>query len=822
MNRRFLTTVILCSVLPLLAAAALIYRVYAGSVRRDIERTLQSEAEYKSREIYNYILLKKQNQQTLSGLGIFSVAVEYQRFEGLTRLFNSMMVNERGYAGVCFLDKNRKLRAANEVSSAGGHLENHNALLARYAAAADFKSIRPWQVVDAGSGGTPVVLSRVAGENGKHIGYLLAVLDLRELEEMPASFVEKYNKIHGVSLQYLAAVKSGGNYQPLISSTGFDKGLMPSGDSYTGVLEDRGKVSVWGTYGQTYGVRTYFEVPASAIFSRLREVRLFFLVAIPLFVLAVSLLVAYITKHSFRSIEALLEKMEGMSKGNYSRIDRAGLAEDKYIKYANGLIDRIISYEETHRKEAQLSALGKLASQVAHDIRSPLAALDSALKNTAHLPEQQRLVFRHAVNRIRDIANNLLEKNRPQSGNVPLNAGQGAAEQLEICLLSSLIDPVATEKRLQFESKPGVTIDFDLNRESYGLFSKVQPVEFRRMVSNLVNNAVEALNGTGSVKISLANEGDDISLIISDNGKGIPPEIIEKLGRRGETYGKVGGSGLGLFHAKTSIERWNGTLTITSTTGEGTSITVNLPKAKAPAYFVGEIKVTPGQTIIVLDDDPGIHQLWHGRFESARAKEYGIEALYFSKPEQLRSWHGDNREKASKALCLFDYELAGYKETGLDLIEELNLHRHSILVTSRSEEPRIIEECARLNIGVIPKGLADLVSISIVPANAVVRAALLDDDPLVHMNWKMAAKAAGTDLELFKNPQELLASAETLPRDISLYIDSELGKNTKGEEIAKELHKKGFTDITMATGHSPEKFSHLHWLKVRGKEPPWA
>ncbi|HNT97308.1 MAG TPA: sensor histidine kinase [Elusimicrobiales bacterium] len=822
MNKRFLATVILCSVLPLLAAAAVIYQIYAGSVRRDIERTLQLEAEYKSREIHNYISLKKQSQQTLSGLGVFSVAVEYQRFEGLTRLFNSMMVNERGYSGVCFLDRRRKLRAANEVSAAGERLENHRELLARYAAAADFKSVRPWQVVDAGHGDTPLVLSLVTGENGEHIGYLLAVLDLNELREIPASFVEKYEKMHGVALQYLAAVTSGESYRPLINSAGFDTTLMSSSDSYTGVLEERGKVSAWGTYGQISSVRTYFEIPSSAILARLREVRLFFLVSIPLFVLAVSLIVVYITKHSFRSIEVLLKKMEDMSKGNYSRIDRPGLAGDKYIDYANRLIDRIILYEESYRKEAQLSALGKLASQVAHDIRSPLAALDAALKNTSNLPEQQRVVVRHAVNRIRDIANNLLEKNRRQPEHAPTNAEQGAAEQPGTYLLSSLIDPVATEKRLQFESTPDIIIDFDLNRESYGLFSRVQPVEFRRMISNLVNNAVEALSGKGTVKISLTNKGEDIFLTISDNGKGIPPEIIEKLGRRGETYGKEGGSGLGLFHAKTSVERWNGELTISSTPGTGTTIRVKLPKASAPAYFVGELKIAPGRPVVVLDDDPGIHQLWHGRLESARAKEHGIEALYFSAPERLRAWYRDNSEKAAKALYLFDYELAGHKVTGVDLAEELGIHAQTILVTSHSEEPRIIEKCSRSNIRIIPKGLSDLVSVSIAPSTPIAQAVLLDDDPLVHMNWKTAANSGGVELRACRTRAELEAVLPGLPKDTPIYLDSDLGEDIKGEDIAKALRESGFTDLTMATGHDAVKFAHLPWLKVTGKEPPWT
>jgi hypothetical protein len=65
-----------------------------------------------------------------------------------------------------------------------------------------------------------------------------------------------------------------------------------------------------------------------------------------------------------------------------------------------------------------------------------------------------------------------------------------------------------------------------------------------------------------------------------------------------------------------------------------------------------------------------------------------------------------------------------------------------------------------------------------------------------------------------------LPAAETLPWDIPVYIDSELGEGAKGEDIAKDLHDKGFTDISMATSHDASKFSGLPWLKVTGKEPP--
>jgi len=59
-------------------------------------------------------------------------------------------------------------------------------------------------------------------------------------------------------------------------------------------------------------------------------------------------------------------------------------------------------------------------------------------------------------------------------------------------------------------------------------------------------------------------------------------------------------------------------------------------------------------------------------------------------------------------------------------------------------------------------------------------------------------------------------------KDTPIYIDSELGDGVKGEDIAKTLHEKGFTELYMETGHPSEKFAHLTWLKaVRSKEAPW-
>jgi signal transduction histidine kinase len=515
----------------------------------------------------------------------------------------------------------------------------------------------------------------------------------------------------------------------------------------------------------------------------------------------------------------------------------------------------------TIQVQSQMASFAKLSAQVAHDIRSPLAALDSVLKDISQLPEEKRIIVRSAVGRIRDIANNLIEKNRQ----LPRTAGAAAltssaaagAEPATAQLLSSLIDALISEKRMQFRSKIGVEIDARLGASSYGLFAKIQPAEFKRVISNLVNNSVEVLTEAragsvhevhgrqtdkgGSVIVELSHDDGKITVKVIDTGKGIPPALLAKLGRRGETHGKPGGSGLGLYHARTSLESWGGAMEIDSQAGKGTTVTLTLPAARPPEWFVSRLELRPDSTVVILDDDTSIHQVWQGRFDSLGSGRHGLEIRHFSEPEKLRGWVKDDPSNAGRAVYLFDYELLGYQETGLSLAQELELAPKVILVTSRYEEPQVLADCLRLGVRMIPKGLAGLVPIRIAPGtegmgenrglkDTTIAAApvsrplsvLIDDDMLVHMNWKMAAKAAGVDLIAYKTPEEFSAGIADLPRDTPIYLDSELGNEIKGEDLAKELHEKGFTNLTMATGYGPEKFAHLSWLKVSDKEPPFG
>ncbi len=506
---------------------------------------------------------------------------------------------------------------------------------------------------------------------------------------------------------------------------------------------------------------------------------------------------------------------------------RANIMElEAVAKEFGASIANVVRLEEEMKAQRVDAAIGEAARQVAHDIRSPLAALDSVLKDLSQLPEDKRVLIRSAVGRIRDIANNLIEKNRetvsPADGENPETAiSSGPA-----MLLSSLIDSLITEKRLQFRSQLGVEVESRLGASSYGLFAEAPPSEFKRVISNLVNNGVEALPGKGLVTVRLSAENDRIEVQVRDNGKGIPPEALSRLGRKGETHGKPGGSGLGLYHAKTSVESWGGALTIASEVGKGTTVTISLPRARPPEWFVSALAILRGTSIVILDDDTSIHQVWQGRFESARANAYDVEIVHFSTPAELRAWVQHSEAFPSKnPIFLMDYELLGYRETGLSLAEELGIGPRTVLVTSRFEEKGVLADATRLKARLIPKALAGFVPIQIAetPAAEIFGAVLIDDDSLARMTWRMAAERAGKSLRPYSTIAEFLRDAGGISRETPIYVDMELADGVNGAAESVRIHELGFKEIYLATGHDAAKFvSFKHLRGIVGKEPPWS
>jgi len=246
------------------------------------------------------------------------------------------------------------------------------------------------------------------------------------------------------------------------------------------------------------------------------------------------------------------------------------------ILVVHDVTERVLM-ESSMKERDRLAALGVMAAGVAHEVNTPLTGIssyaqmllaDTSPDDPRHevLKKVERQTFRAAK-----IVNNLLDfaRNRDEEkGAVDL------ADGVEECL--DLLKERLTKQgvRVEWQRPPG-----DEPIRVHGVGGELQQV-----VTNLLLNAGDAMEGGGTLTLVLEQVGDAARLSVRDTGCGIPPKNLErifepfvtsKLGR--------GGTGLGLAISSDIVRHHGGELKVESTEGEGSTFTLILPLDGPPA-----------------------------------------------------------------------------------------------------------------------------------------------------------------------------------------------------------------------------------------------
>ena len=216
----------------------------------------------------------------------------------------------------------------------------------------------------------------------------------------------------------------------------------------------------------------------------------------------------------------------------------------------------------------------------------------------------------------------------------------------------------------------GIEFKTTLNR----CFAQIASQDIERIISNLIDNAIEA-NAT-DIELSLSKADFSTVLTISDNGSGIPEYLKGKIFRETGISTKESGNGLGLSSVGDIVEK-NGAKIDFSSDSTGTRFKIIFPEVKTEIAEIDSIHIDRDQNVFLIDDDPEIHKYWKNELGEQLVSCYSEEDFV---SQQMNF--------DDQSFLIMDESL-GDGSSGLNLIRKYHLHSNSVLI-SRWRETKIV------------------------------------------------------------------------------------------------------------------------------------
>ncbi|GMA62698.1 ATP-binding protein [Alicyclobacillus fastidiosus] len=221
--------------------------------------------------------------------------------------------------------------------------------------------------------------------------------------------------------------------------------------------------------------------------------------------------------------------------------------------------------EELLRTSEKLSVAGQLAAGIAHEIRNPLTVLKGFVQilscKAQGKDEQHFALMKSELSRIESIVSELLFLAKPQCTTFQ---HQDIRVILEEVL--TLVGSQATMK--------SVSISTVLDDHMPLIHCECN--QLKQVFINILKNSIEAMPDGGKIRISSTVQKGRIGLRFADEGEGIPPQRLLRIGEPFYTT-KPDGTGLGVMVSQKIILAHNGTMNISSLVGKGTTVTIFLP-----------------------------------------------------------------------------------------------------------------------------------------------------------------------------------------------------------------------------------------------------
>jgi hypothetical protein len=241
---------------------------------------------------------------------------------------------------------------------------------------------------------------------------------------------------------------------------------------------------------------------------------------------------------------------------------------NKLISRLNEAYGRLHDVHEQQLEHAdRLSTTGEMAASIAHEIRNPIAgvlgALQVMLDELAGDDPRKEILeeMKIQIERVNYAVTDLLSYARP------------TAPVLEDVSLQDVINKTSTMLSRQMHDKNIAIIH---SMELRPVMMRGDRKQLQQVLWNIMLNGMQAMETNGTMTVSLSEQDGWAEIQVSDTGKGIPVDQMEKIFKPFFTT-KHKGTGLGMTISKRIVEQHDGTLKIASTGADGTMVSIRLP-----------------------------------------------------------------------------------------------------------------------------------------------------------------------------------------------------------------------------------------------------
>ncbi|MEM1589419.1 MAG: PAS domain S-box protein, partial [Candidatus Bathyarchaeia archaeon] len=256
-----------------------------------------------------------------------------------------------------------------------------------------------------------------------------------------------------------------------------------------------------------------------------------------------------------------VELMESLEKARRELESYADQLEEK-------VEERTRELREIHDqllKAQRLAVIGEVAGMVGHDLRNPLTSIAGAAYYL------KRRLAQTGDEKVMEMLN-LIEKNIAYSNKI-INDLLDYSREVKLDITETDPETIANEALAAVEIPSNINVVRLVNKKPK---LKADFEKLKRVLVNLIRNAVEAMPKGGTLTIKSVKKCDSVEFTVSDTGIGMTEEVLRKLWTPLFTT-KARGMGFGLAICKRFVEAHGGTMTVESAPGKGTTFTVAVP-----------------------------------------------------------------------------------------------------------------------------------------------------------------------------------------------------------------------------------------------------